>query len=53
MIVSKFSMEDIIGPRSRVVSTEDSKICFHFLVYPFNLSIRLVVVCGEEGEVVL
>ena len=49
VIVSKFGMGDVIGPRSGVVSTEDLKVHFNFLVYSFGLSIRLRVVGSGEG----
>ena len=49
MIVSEFGVGDVIGPRSGVVSTEDSKVRFDFLVYSFGFSIRLGVVGGRKG----
>ena len=52
VIVREFSMGDIFGPGFRVVSTEDLKICFDFLVYLFSFSIRLWIVSCGEGEVV-
>ena len=36
VIVSEFSVGDVIGPGSGVVSTEDSEVRFDFLVYPFG-----------------
>ena len=48
----EFSVGDIFGPGSRVVSTEDPEICLNFLVYSFSLSVRLQVVSSGEGEVV-
>ena len=49
VIVSKFSVGDVISPRSRIVSTEDLEVCFDFLVYSFGFSIRLRVIgSGEE-----
>ena len=53
MIVGEFGMGDVIGPRSRVVPTEDPKVHFDFLVYPFGFSVRLRVVGSGEGKVVL
>ena len=52
VIVSKFSLGDIISPRSGVVPAEDPKVHLNFLIYPFGFSIRLGVVGGGEGEVV-
>ena len=52
VIMSKFSMGDVIGPRSGVVSTEDLKVCFNFLVYLFCFSVRLQMISGGEREVV-
>ena len=49
VIVSKFGMGDVIGPRSGVVSTEDSKVHFDFLVYSFSFSVRLGMVGGGKG----
>ena len=53
MIVSKFGMGDVIGPRSGVVPAEDPKVCFNFLVYPFGSSVSLGMVGSGEGEVIL
>ena len=47
--MSKFGMGDVISPRPGVVSAEDLKACFDFLVYPFSFSIRLGVVGSGEG----
>ena len=52
VIVSKFGMGDVISPGSRVVSTEDLKVCFNFLVYPFSSSVRLGMIGCGEGKVV-
>ena len=48
----KFGMGNVFGPRSRVVSTEDSEICFNFLVHLFSFPIRLWVISSGEGEVI-
>ena len=50
--MSKFSMGDVIGPRSRVISTEDSKVRFNFLVHPFGFPVRLGVVGSGKGKVI-
>ena len=52
MIVSKFCMGDVISPGPGVISTEDLKVSFKFLVYSFGFSIRLRVVGGGEGKVI-
>ena len=49
VIVSEFGVGDVISPGSGVVSAEDSKVCFDFLVYSFGFSVRLGVVGGGEG----
>ena len=49
VIVGKFGMGDAIGPRSRVIPTEDPEVSFNFLVYPFGFTIGLGVVGGGEG----
>ena len=52
VIVCKFSVGNVVSPRSRVTSTEYAKIGFDFLIYSFSLSIRLWMVSGGEGEVI-
>ena len=47
--MSEFGMGDVIGPGSGVISTEDSKVRFDFLVYLFSFTIGLGVVGGGEG----
>ena len=49
VIVSEFSMGNVIGPRSRVISTENPKVHFNFLIYLFGFSVRLGVVGGGKG----
>ena len=49
VIVGEFGMGDVIGPRSRVIPTEDPEVSFNFLVYPFGFTIGLGVVGGGEG----
>ena len=49
VIVSEFGVGDVIGPGSRVISTEDSEVRFDFLVYLFGFSIRLGLIGGGEG----
>ena len=52
VIVGEFSMGDVISPRSRVVSTEDLKVCFDFLVYLFSFSVRLRMIGGGKEQIV-
>ena len=49
VIVSEFSVGDVISPRSGVISTEDPKVHFNFLVYPFGFPIELRVIGDGEG----
>ena len=49
----EFSMGNGIGPSGRLIATENAKIRFYFLVDPFCFSIRLRVVGGGEGEIIL
>ena len=37
--MSEFSVGDVVGPRSRVVPTEDLEVRFNFLVYLFSFSV--------------
>ena len=53
VIVGKFSVRDFVCPGTRVGSTEDSKICFNLLVDMFCFTIRLGVIGGGEGEIVV
>ena len=39
VVMHEFGVGDVFGPRSRVVPTEDLKVRFDFLVYPFGLSV--------------
>ena len=51
--MSEFGVGDVICPRSGIVSAEDLKVYFYFLVYPFGFSVRLRVVGGGEGQIIL
>ena len=53
VIVCKFSIGDLVSPGTRVASTEDPKVCFNLLVNVFSFTIRLRVIHGQEGEVVV
>ena len=46
-------MGDFIYPGTRVGPTEDPKIGFNLLVDMFSFTIRLMVVCGGEGEIIV
>ena len=50
--MSEFCMGDVIGPGSGIIPTEDPKVSFDFLVYPFGFSVRLGVVGGGERQVI-
>ena len=52
MIMCEFSMEDIFNSGSRIISAEDPKIGFNFLVYSFSFPIRLRVVGSGKGKVI-
>ena len=53
VIVGKLSMRYRICSQDGIISTEDLKVSFDFLVDSFSFSIRLGVVGGREGEVVV
>ena len=49
VIVSEFGVRNVVSPGSGVVSTEDPKVRFNFLVYLFGFPVRLGVIGGGEG----
>jgi len=53
VIVGKFGMGNLFGPRGRVCATEDVEVSFHFLVNVFSFSIGLRVVGSGKGEIVV
>ena len=53
VIVCKFGVGDLVCPGTRVGSAEDLKVHFNLLVDMFCFSVRLWVVCGGEGEVIV
>ena len=53
MVVGEFGMGDRFCPSGGFTSTKDSEVRFYLLVYPFGLSVRLQVIGGREGEIVL
>ena len=53
MIMSEFCMGDRFGPRCGIIPAEDTKVRFDFLVDSFSFAIRLGVISGGKGEVVM
>ena len=53
VIVSEFCMGDRFGPRCRIIAAEDTKVGFDFLVDSFSFTIRLGVIGGGEGKVIM
>ena len=53
VVVGKFSMRYQLCPSGGVISAEDLKVGFDFLVHSFSFSVGLGVVGGREGEVVV
>ena len=51
--MSEFGVSYRIHPQSGVVSTEDPRVCFNFLVDLFSFPIRLGVIGFREGEIVV
>ena len=51
--MGEFCMGDLVSPGTRVGPTEDLKVCLNFLVDMFSFAIRLEVVGGGKGEVVV
>ena len=46
-------MSNGIGPGGWLISTENAKVCFNFLIDMFSFSICLWVIGGQEGKIVL
>ena len=53
VIVSEFCVGDRFGPRCGIIATEDTKIGLDFLVNSFSFAVRLGMIGGGEGEVVV
>ena len=53
VVVSEFGMSYQICPQDGIISTEDPEVCFNFLVDPFCFCVRLGVIGGREGEIVV
>ena len=51
--MGEFCVGDCVSPGTRVGSAEDPKIRFNLLVDTFSFTIRLRVVGGGQGEVVI
>ena len=53
VVVNKFGMSYQICPQGGVISIEDSKVCFNFLIDPFCFSLRLGMIGGRQGDIVV
>ena len=53
MVVGKFSIRYQLCPQGEVISTEDSKVGFDFLVDLFTFSVGLGVIGSREEEVIV
>ena len=53
VVVGELHMGDFVGPGTRVGPTEDLKVCFNLLVDMFGFAVRLRMVGGGKGEVVV
>ena len=51
--MSKFCVGDRFRSRCGIIAAEDTKVGFDFLVDSFSFAIRLGVICGGEGKVVM
>ena len=53
VVVGKFSMSYRIRPQDGVISTEDLKVRFNFLVDSLCFSVGLGMVGSRQGEIVV
>ena len=53
VIMSEFCVGDRFGPGCGIIAAEDTKVGFDFLVDLFSFAVRLGVISGGEGEVVM
>ena len=53
VIVGEFCMGYRFCPQGGIISTEDLEVDFNVLVDPFGFSIRLGVIGGGKGEIVI
>ena len=53
VVVGKFGVGDLFGPRGGICATEDTQVGFYFLVYALGFSVGLGVIGSGEGEVVV
>ena len=51
--MGEFCMGNRISPYSWLVTAKDTEVGLNLLVYSFSLSVRLWVIGGREGKVVL
>ena len=53
VLVNEFGESYQIHPQGGIISTEDLKVCFNFLVDLFCFSVRLGVIGSREGEIIV
>ena len=53
VIVGEFGIRDFVCPGTRVGPAKDLKVCLNFLVNTFCFTVRLRVIGGGEGEVII
>ena len=53
VVMGKFGESYRVSPRGGVISAEDSKVSFNLLIDSFSFSVRLGMVRGRQGEVVV
>ena len=51
--MGKFCMGNRFGPRCGIIAAEDMKVGLDFLVDSFSFAVRLWVIGGREGEVIV
>ena len=51
--MGKFRVGDLVSPGTRVGPAEDPKVCFNLLVDTFCFTVRLGVIGGGQGEVIV
>ena len=52
-VMCEFGVGDLIGPGTGVGPAEDPEICFNLLVDTFCFAVRLRVIGGREGKVIV
>ena len=53
VVVGEFCVGDRFGPRCRIITAEDAKVGFDFLIDSFRFAIGLWVIGSREGEVIV